>query len=82
MKRYRISPAARDDLKQISRYIAEERQSPQGANRLRELFLDAFRLLSQRSRCEASPPLPYERPFAPTRRGRLVLLRHKRTLRA
>ena len=47
MKRYRITPAARDDLKQISRYIAVERESPQGAKRLRELFLDAFRLLSQ-----------------------------------
>jgi plasmid stabilization system protein ParE len=47
MKRYRISPAARDDLKQISRYIAVERQSPEGAKRLRELFLDAFRLIGQ-----------------------------------
>jgi toxin ParE1/3/4 len=47
MKRYRISPAARDDLKQISRYIAVERQSPQGAKRLRGYFLDSFRLLAE-----------------------------------
>ncbi|HEX5471485.1 MAG TPA: type II toxin-antitoxin system RelE/ParE family toxin [Lacipirellulaceae bacterium] len=47
MKRYRIAPAARDDLKQISRYIAVDRESPQGAKRLREQFLDAFRLLAK-----------------------------------
>jgi toxin ParE1/3/4 len=46
MKRYRLSPAARDDLKQISHYIRVERQSPQGATRLRGYFLDAFRLLA------------------------------------
>jgi len=47
MTRYRISPAARDDLKQISHYIAMERQSPQGAKRLRDLFLDSFRQLAR-----------------------------------
>jgi plasmid stabilization system protein ParE len=47
MKRYRLTPAARDDLKRISHYIAVERESPQGAKRLRELFLDDFRRLAQ-----------------------------------
>ena len=47
MKRYRIAPAARDDLKRISRYIAIERQSPLGATRLRERFLESFRVLVQ-----------------------------------
>ena len=47
MKRYRVSPAARDDLKQISRYIAVERESPAGARRLREQFLESFRRLAQ-----------------------------------
>lgn len=47
MKRYRFTPAARDDLKRISRYIAVERQSPQGAKRLRELLLDDFRRLAR-----------------------------------
>lgn len=47
MKRYRLAPAARDDLKRISHYIAIERESPQGAKRLRELFFDSFRLLAQ-----------------------------------
>ena len=30
MKRYRVSPEARNDLKRISLYIAVERESPQG----------------------------------------------------
>ena len=47
MKRYRIAPAARDDLKRISHYIAVEKQSPQGAKRLRGQFLDCFRQLAQ-----------------------------------
>lgn len=47
MKRYRVSPAARDDLKQISHYIAVERQSPQGARRLRGYLLESFRLLAR-----------------------------------
>lgn len=47
MKRYRLAPAARDDLKRISHYIAVERESPLGAKRLRERFLDSFRLLAQ-----------------------------------
>ena len=47
MKRYRLAPAARDDLKHISHYIAVERESPQGAKRLRERFLDSFRLLAK-----------------------------------
>jgi toxin ParE1/3/4 len=47
MKRYRLTPAARDDLKRISKYVAIEQESPQGAKRLRELFLDDFRRLAQ-----------------------------------
>jgi toxin ParE1/3/4 len=47
MKRYRLAPAARDDLKRISHYIAVERDAPQGAKRLREHFFDSFRLLAQ-----------------------------------
>jgi toxin ParE1/3/4 len=47
MKRYRITPAARDDLKRISRYIALVKESPQGAKRLRERFLGTFRLLAR-----------------------------------
>jgi toxin ParE1/3/4 len=47
MKRYRLAPAARDDLKRISHYIAVERESPQGAKRLRERFLASFCLLAQ-----------------------------------
>jgi plasmid stabilization system protein ParE len=49
MKRFRLTPVARDDLERISQYIAVERQSPQGAKRLRELFLDDFRRLAQHS---------------------------------
>ena len=47
MKRYRLTPAARDDLKRISKYVAIEQESPQGAKRLRELFLNGFRRLAQ-----------------------------------
>ena len=47
MRRYRVTPAARNDLKRISRYIAVEKQSPQGAGRLRERFLDSFRRLAR-----------------------------------
>jgi toxin ParE1/3/4 len=47
MKRFRIAPAARDDLKQISHYIAVEKQSPQGAKRLRARFLENFRRLAR-----------------------------------
>lgn len=47
MKRYRFTPAARDDLKAISSYIAVEKQSPQGARRLRELFFDDFRRVAR-----------------------------------
>jgi toxin ParE1/3/4 len=47
MKRYRLAPAARDDLKRISHYIAVERESPQAAKRLRQLFLDDFRRLAR-----------------------------------
>ncbi len=46
MKRYRVTAAAREDLKRISHYIAIERESPQGASRLRERFLDDFRRLA------------------------------------
>jgi plasmid stabilization system protein ParE len=47
MSRYRVSPAAREDLKQISRFIALEQQSPQGAKRLRVMFLDTFSRLAR-----------------------------------
>ena len=47
MKRYRVSPEARDDLKRISLYIAAEQESPLGANRLRERFLDCFQRLAE-----------------------------------
>jgi plasmid stabilization system protein ParE len=47
MNRYRVTPAARDDLKRISQFIAIERQSPTGAKRLREQFLDCFRQLAR-----------------------------------
>jgi plasmid stabilization system protein ParE len=47
MRRYRVTPAARDDLKRISRFIAVDNQSPQGAKRLRERFLDSFRRLAR-----------------------------------
>jgi toxin ParE1/3/4 len=47
MNRYRLAPAARDDLKRISHYIAIEMQSPQGAKRLRERFLECFRQLAR-----------------------------------
>lgn len=47
MKRYRVSPEARDDLKRISHYIAAERESPLGAKRLRERFLETFQRLVQ-----------------------------------
>ncbi len=46
MNRYRVTAAAREDLKRISHYIAIERESPQGASRLRERFLDDFRTLA------------------------------------
>jgi toxin ParE1/3/4 len=46
MKRFRIAPAARDDLKRISHYIAVDAQSPQGSKRLRALFLEDFRRLA------------------------------------
>ena len=46
MKRYRLAPAARDDLKRISHFIAVEMQSPHGAKRLRGRFLDCFRRLA------------------------------------
>ena len=47
MKRYRVSPAARDDLKRISHYIAVEKQSSHGAKRLSAQFLDSFRRLAR-----------------------------------
>jgi plasmid stabilization system protein ParE len=47
MSRYRITPAARDDLKRISHYIATEKQSPQGDKRLRTRFLESFRRLAR-----------------------------------
>ena len=45
MNRYVIAPEASEDLKEISRYIAKDREAPQGAKRLRSLFLEQFRLL-------------------------------------
>jgi toxin ParE1/3/4 len=47
MTRYRVTPAARDDLKRIAHYIAMEKQSPQAAKRLRAHFLDDFRRLAR-----------------------------------
>jgi plasmid stabilization system protein ParE len=45
MSRYTLSPDAREDLKAIYRYLAN--QSPPAAGRLREIFLDRFRLLAR-----------------------------------
>jgi plasmid stabilization system protein ParE len=45
VNRYVIAPEAREDLKEISRYIAKKREAPQGAKRLRAVFLKQFRLL-------------------------------------
>lgn len=45
MKPYSIAPRARADLKSIYRYIARDNQ--RAAGRLRELFLQKFRLLAQ-----------------------------------
>lgn len=47
MKRYRVAPAARDDLRRISRYIAVEKLSPQGSQRLQARFLENFRTLAR-----------------------------------
>lgn len=47
MNRYRLTLAVRDDLKRISRHIAVEMQSPQGARRLRSHFLEDFQRLAQ-----------------------------------
>lgn len=47
MSKYRIVPAARDDLKRISHYIAVDKQSPQGAKRLRERLLADFQRLAR-----------------------------------
>ena len=44
MSRYRVSPQAREDLKDIHRYIA--RYNPVAAGRLRRLFFEKFRLLA------------------------------------
>jgi toxin ParE1/3/4 len=45
MSRYVIGPEAREDLKSICRYIA--RDNPSAAGRLRQIFLEKFRLLAQ-----------------------------------
>jgi toxin ParE1/3/4 len=45
LTRYRITYEAREDLKSIYRYIAQD--SPSAAGRLRELFYDKFRLLAR-----------------------------------
>jgi len=45
MSRYTLSPRAREDLKAIYRYLAE--QSAPAAGRLREVFLKRFRLLAR-----------------------------------
>jgi len=44
MSRYRISPKAREDLKSIYRYVAED--NPPAAGRLKKMFLDRFLLLA------------------------------------
>jgi toxin ParE1/3/4 len=45
MKRYTIAPQARADLKSIYEYIAQDNEL--AAGRLRDLFLQKFRLLAQ-----------------------------------
>jgi len=45
MSRYIVSPEAREDLKSIYRYIAQD--NPSAAGRLRQVFLERFRLLAQ-----------------------------------
>ncbi|MBW3600471.1 MAG: type II toxin-antitoxin system RelE/ParE family toxin [Planctomycetes bacterium] len=58
MNRYVTAPEAREDLKSISQYLAKERRSPAGANRLRQRLLDSFRqLASQPGMGEARPDL-------------------------
>lgn len=46
MSRYIISPGAREDLKDISRFISRQQSRPQTAARLRSRFLEHFRLLT------------------------------------
>jgi toxin ParE1/3/4 len=58
MSRYVISPKAREDLKTISRYVANEGGSPAGARSLRHRFLHHFRkLASQPGMGQATPDL-------------------------
>ena len=45
MSRYTLSPGASEDLKAIYRYLAD-RNAP-AAGRLREIFLERFRLLAR-----------------------------------
>ena len=45
MTRYKIVPQAREDLKQIYRYVA--RQNAPAAGRLRGIFSEKFRLLAR-----------------------------------
>jgi len=44
MTRYKIAPQAREDLKAIYRYLAE--RSKPATGRLRQVFLEKFRLLA------------------------------------
>jgi len=43
MYRYRITDAARQDMKRIAAYIADELYAPESARRLMEQLRDAFR---------------------------------------
>lgn len=45
MSRYTIAREAREDLKEIYRYIA--RDNPSAAGRLRQIFFEKFRLLAE-----------------------------------
>lgn len=45
MSRYRVSPEARKDIKDIYRYIAKD--NPAAAGRLRDALYEKFRMLSR-----------------------------------
>jgi toxin ParE1/3/4 len=46
VSRFVVSPEAREDLKEISRYIRGVLKSPSRATRLRDIFYEQFRLLA------------------------------------
>ncbi|HEY4232005.1 MAG TPA: type II toxin-antitoxin system RelE/ParE family toxin [Lacipirellulaceae bacterium] len=73
MNRYRLAPAARDDLKRISHYIAVEMHGAQGAKRLRGRFLECFRQLARNPHLgQACPELGENLRISPV--GRYVIL--------